>query len=387
MKVYILDSNYDKLGYIDEADSILWTKKYNDVGECEIYTQANITMFEWLRKGNYIYRSDDDMLCKIESVEVETDVENGDYITATAKDMKSILANRIVRWEVTYSGLVCDFIKKVIDESIINPMQSKRAIKNFKFNDDNFSEFTETIEAQAFTEDLLQLVINTCKTYNYGFKVKYLIDTKTLEFSLYKGKNKASITSETYVEFSPTYANIISSNYKEDESNYKNLCYVKYKGNDEADHLLSITNLDVEPEGEARKEVYVDGTSISKEMTWEELKTIYPDAYFNSDNKTYYNNGEMVGTLNGEKITVTEDTYLRLLRILGLTTLSERSRTSEFTGDVDTKDTYIYKVDYDLGDVVRAVDRYGISGSAIITEVMESDDNKDGYVIEPKFEF
>lgn len=400
MEVYILDSNYEKIGFIDSAESVLWNKKLNDVGECELYLPADEGYINLIENGKYIYREDDEMICEIKTVELETDVENGDYIIVTGHDLKYLLSGRIIQNEMTYSGLVANFIKKIIVDNVINPVQSNRAINNFKFNDSNFFEFKEIITVNALpTKDLLELIKTTCKTFNYGFRVKYITDTKTLEFELFKGVNKANYNSNTYVEFSPDYSNIISSRYKEDNSNYKNVCYVGYKDSKEAFQLLSVFNTLSEPTGENRKEIYVDGTSTSREITKEELLEMFPTATLLGNEYIIYTdpvgNGTIVGdslmivvgTVNGEKITVSDYTYQLLIRNIGLNTLASYVKTTEFEGAVDTIDTYNYKIDYDLGDVVKVINEYGIEAEAIITEIMESDDNEDGHVVEPKFEY
>ena len=387
MKVYILNNSYERIAYIDHADSILWDKKYNDVGECEIYLPCSIEMLNILRKGYYVYREDDDMVCKIESVQIETDVEKGDYIIATAKDMNNVLANRIVRNGFTYSGSVAAFIKKLVVDNIIAPEQDERAFTNFTFNDFNFSDFTETIDINITSgQDVLELIKTTCKTFNYGFRVKYIELTKTLEFGLIKGKNKATTTGVEYVEFSPTYSNILSSNYKEDESNYKNVCYVSYKDTNEEIQLLLVFNTETEPAAEERREVFVDATGLSREVKIEELELMFPYS-LRLVGTTYYSNEKVVASVDGEKIVVSDYTYSILLRTLGLNTLAERVKTQEFSGSVDIIDTYQYKVDYDLGDIVKVINEYGIGAEARITEIMESDDNENGYAIEPKFEY
>ena len=90
MQLYILNPKYEIIGFIDDAESVLWNKKYNDEGYCEIYTPCDETLLDLLQKGNYVYRFDDDMFCKIKTVEIETDAENGNYIIATAKDMHRV---------------------------------------------------------------------------------------------------------------------------------------------------------------------------------------------------------------------------------------------------------------------------------------------------------
>lgn len=402
MKVYILNPQYEKIGMIDEAESVLWQKKYNDIGEAEVYIPCNDTYLELLKRGNYLFRYDDDMVCKIEKREIETDVENGDYIIVPAVDICNMLSGRVVRWQIVYSGTVAGFIEKVLTDNVINPAQAARKIPNFKFllDSSNGAEFTEEIDVSSFTDDLLQLIMTTCKTYNYGFRLSYDMNAHELVFRLYKGKNKALQTGEEYVEFSPQFANILSSNYVEDGSNYKNVVYVGYKGADEKTYLLSLHNGAEEPQGEARREIYVDGTGTSRDITYAELYQMFPNVSKESQTdaegkvtSTYYINGrgQIVATSEGEgdeeKITVSDYTYLLLIRALGNNTLAEHTETTQFSGNVDTIDTYEYKTDYNLGDIVKAVNEHGIQAEARITEVLESDDNEDGHTVEPVFEF
>lgn len=409
MQVYILNPAYEIIGMIDEADSVLWDKKYNDVGEAEVYLPCSTAYLELLKEDNYLYRYDDDMFCKIESVEIQTDEEQGDYIIATAKDMCRILAGRIVRWQIVYSGTVAGFLRKVLTDNVINPAQAQRRIANFEIDTSNFSEFKDTIEVSAFTNDLLNIVLSTCKTFNYGFRVSYDISVGKLKFRLYKGVNKASADSDDYIEFSPAFANILSSHYKTDKSNYKNVVYVGYKDTTDETHLLSMHYGGTEPQGENRREVYVDGTGTSRSITYEELLQMYPSLVKVSGTATdengkpvvvasYYSSEDApqtpetavatsIGEGENEKITVTDYTYFKLIRAIGSNTLEEHRPTKEYSGNADTVDTYEYKTDYNLGDIVKVINEYGIEAEAQIVSVLESDDNENGYQVEPKFEY
>ena len=399
MQIYILDASYDPIGIIDEAESVLWGKKYNDVGDSEIYIPCDVTHLELLKRGNYLFRYDDDMVCKIEKREIETDVENGDYLIVPATDICNMLSGRIVRWQIVYSGTVAGFIEKVLTDNVISPAQAHRRIPNFAFvlDTSNGAEFTEKIEVSTFTEDLLQLIITTCKTYNYGFRLTYDMETHRLIFRLYKGENKALPTGEKYIEFSPQFANILSSHYVEDGSNYKNVAYVGYKDASGNTTLLSLPDNEASITGEERREIYVDATNTSRDIALAELQQMFPTVQktttTGADGKvrSEYKAGNVVvatseGTGDDEKITVTDSTYLQLIRAAGYNALADHTDKTEFNGDVDTIDTYEYKTDYNLGDIVRVINEHGIEAEARITEVMESDDNEDGYVVEPTFQ-
>lgn len=417
MQIYILDKEYYLLAAINEQEDIVFNKRFNDVGYCALKVACDAEMLELLRAGHYIFRFDDDMICKIVKPQVDTDVEQGDYLTVDAEDMNNILAGRIVRWEVAYSGTVAGFIKRLIVENVINPKQSQRKIANFDFDDSNFAEFTEKINVAKGTaaQDLLQLVVATCKTYNYGFRVSLDIETRRLRFRLIRGKNKATTDSDEYVEFSPNFANIISSHYAEDESNYKNVVYVGYKSADKDDENIYLLSLyegqdegKPEPQGEERREVYVDATGTSREIDVDTLQTIFNGNVKRKETPSE-EEGKTVGyyyiTVSGteqkvatfevtttddestEKITVTDYTYLLLIRAAGSNKLAEHIKTQEFDGEVDTIDTYEYKKDYDLGDIVKVSNEYGIEAAAQITEVTESENSDTPYTVEPRYEY
>lgn len=401
MQIYVLDANYDTISYIDVTESTLWNKRFNDLGESEIYIPCDVEMLSILRRGHFLYRYDDDMVCRIEKVEIETNVENGDYIIATAVDMSKILAARIVRWNTTYSGTAARFIKKVIDDNIINPKDDKgntlaaRKIDNFVFDmtDDELSAFTETINVTANAEDLLQLVIATCKANNYGFRTSLDIDEKKLKFKLYKGVDRSLREMDGYVEFSHIFGNIISSQYEANESNYKNVAYVSYKDSSDNVHLLSLHTGTKEPSGEDRREIFVDGTGTSRDITYEELTQMYPTVQKVNNEYSITENGEKIvvarstGQGEDEKITVTDYTYLQLIRTIGINLLESKAITEIFSGEVDVADSYCYKTDYDIGDIVRVINEYGIEARAQVVEIMESEDNDSGYIVEPRFQY
>lgn len=389
MQVYILDENFEQIALIDQADSILWQKKYNDIGECEIYLPCDGEAISVLKDGYYTYRYDDDMICQIKNLKLETDVEKGDYLIATATDVCTILSGRIVWDKIVYSGSVGGFLKKVLNDNVINSNQSQRNIPYLTLDEKSFDAITDEITKETQSEDVLQLLIATCKAYNVGFRVSLDINTKKLVLRLYKGKNKATMQSEEYVEFSPAFANIISSSYEEDSSNYKNYAVVGAKDVDESIMYITISLDGTEPSGENRKEIYVDATGQGRDVSVEELLMLYPDAKLSGATYSVVISGITipVANVNGDKVTLTGTAFEKLLNVIGVNALIEHQKIRSFGGNVDTIDTYEYKKDYDLGDVVNVVNDYGISANAQITEIMESEDNENGYEVEPRFEF
>ena len=390
MQLYILNPDYEIIGLIDEAEENVWVKRYNDEGYCAIKTPCDDNLIALLQEDNLIYRFDDDMFCEIETVELDTEAEQGDYITVTANDIcKTIFSGRIVWDKIVFSGLVKDFIYKVVNDNVINSTQRIRNISNLIIDTSGFSEADEIVSTLNGGEDVLQVLKKTCKTYNYGFRVSLNIESRQLVFRLYKGKNKATTENDEYVEFSPQFANILSSKYKSDKSNYKNFAVVGAKDSDGSLMYITVFLGDTEPQGKERREIYVDATNQSRDIATDELLTIFPSAYLSGS--TYYTDisgiAIAVATVNGDKVTVTDFAFEIMLKNIGLNALAERNKIQEFDGVVDTYDNYVYKTDYNLGDIVKVVNDYGIEAAAQVTEITECDDENGKNQIEPKFEY
>lgn len=402
MEIYILNRDFQMIGMIDNAESIIWHKKYNDIGEAEIYTPCSETLIELLQKGNYLYRYDDDMFCRIDDFKIQTTVENGNYIVATAHDICSILSGRITRWQVTFSGRVAEYLYKLVNENAIAPEQVNRTISNLEFDNSNFSELKATTDSTTVADDLLNLIITTCKAHEYGFRITYIPETEKLVMRLYNGIDKATGENGDYIEFSPEFANINSSEYHATDAAFKNMVYVGYKDRNDNFHMLAHYNTETEPSGDDRHEIYVDGTGTPRTVEESELKqmfsgvTRYDDYYMATVNNerikvatvemtTIETEGEEAEV--SEIITLTDYAYAMVLRRLAREALSEHRAVESFTGEVDTVSSYQYKVDYDLGDVVMVRNEYGIEAEARITEIIESDDVSNGYIVTPIFDY
>lgn len=395
MKLYVLKYNeetsaYEREGYIDDCESQLWIKRFTDAGECEIYTQINDEVLNLLKVGNYIYRTDDTMVCEIKELNETNDVENGPYIIAKGVDIVKLMGERIVRVPIGLTTTPSNFVKKIIEDNLINdPASPNRLFSNLEV-DITFTD-TDTIVMSVFTENIFDLIKSICETYNIGFKMTFDVNKQTYKFIMYKGKNKSKRTDDEYVVFSPENSNILSSNYNESTTDYKNVAYVGYQKDDKSEvQLYSVYIGDKEPEGKDRKEIYVDGTSIKQNIPFNDLVKYFPNATPTSSTSNQYTDGignTVIGVKSGDTFIFNAETYYSLIRNLGYNTLAEHNMKRDFQGVVDTSDNYIVGVDYDLGDVVKVIDDFHNTGEARITEIMESDDIEDGYVVEPTYKY
>ena len=129
-ELYLLDKDLIKKYIIDMYSSILWVPRYNELGDCELVTSATIENIKKIKECKYIARKKDDMVCEITKIEIKTDEENGDQLIITGTDIKNILNSRIVAKQTNFNGLVEDYIRTLITDSIINPTNKERKIEN-----------------------------------------------------------------------------------------------------------------------------------------------------------------------------------------------------------------------------------------------------------------
>lgn len=427
IELFVMNKDLERIGLIDSYKSLIWANRYNEVGDCELYLPANKKAFDLLKKGYYLSRDDDDMVCRIEKIELDTDIETGDYLIVTGYDVKKILYQRVIWSQTNVDGKVEDHLRNIVYKSLVSPNLSARAItnsqgrQNFMLGDK--ANFTEVTTQQVSYDNVGERVQEVSKQYEWGFKVIVDITVNNFYFILYKGTDRSN-----YVVFSDDYENLVATKYIEDSSNLANVALVAGEG----EGSKRSRNVSGFASGMDRYEIYVDARDISKVISFEELTTMYPRATQGGQgyiDGTYYKMGYINIPIvddnqltelqrnypNGEVIYISGIRYYRtydpiiadlessspqsndnvILRPLvyeiyllnrGYEKLSEYGATTAFKGTINPKVTFVYKEDYFLGDLVTVENHYGISKTARIIEVIETDD-ENGYNIEPKFEY
>lgn len=344
MELFVLDSSYQQIAIVDDYQSLIWAKRYSEYGDCELYVRASMNYIDILHKGNFLMRNDDDMICRIEAVELDTSAEDGDFLVVTGRDCRGYLNQRVIWNQTNFKGTVENYIRKLVYDNVVNPSLDIRKIDNFKLGDSK--GFTETITEQVTYSPLGEKIIEICKSYRYGSRV--ILDEGLLLFELYSGVDRSYNQSiNDFVVFSSEFDNIISSKYITDDSNIKNVAVVAGEGEGVKRKRFTYgTSV-----GLSRYELYVDARDVSSE------------------------------TAEGETIDYDDALKARAIEALG-----EHGVITSFEGEVEPNYSYKYKVDYQLGDIVQVMNEYGIGSSARITEVIETFD-QDGYTVIPTFEY
>lgn len=425
IEIIVLDRDLNRIDVVDTYESLIWANRYNEIGDCELYLPATKKSIQLLVKGNFLARDDDDMICQIDTVEIDTDAENGNHLIVTGRDAKKILDQRVVWSTMNFDGLVEDEIRSLVQTSVCTPTLYGRQIQNTSGQQMFFlgdrAGFTDVMTEQVSYKNIGEKIRDLCQKYNWGYKV--IADLNKFWFVLYAGTDRTSS-----VIFSHDYENLRSTKYVEDSSNLANVALVAGEGEGSA----RSRNVSGFASGIDRHEIFVDAKDISKTITYGELTALYPLAskggqgyidgkyykmgYINiaivdadqlAQLKINYPNGveiriggvlyyQTYDPIIADLVTTTPQTndavilrplvYEVYLLNRGYEKMSEYGCIITFEGSVEPDVTFTYKRDYFLGDIVTVVNEYGIEVGARIVEVVESQD-ENGYLLEPKFEF
>lgn len=428
MDVYILDPDLKPLAVVDGYKSLIWTNRYNEIGACELYVEANAETLGFCRVGNYIIRSDDfSMACRIARIELDTSSENGNYLIVNGEDSKVLLDRRIVWGTATCNGNVETFARSLIERNIINAEQDRRMKKSNGYDlialDSASGLPAATTESLSY-RNIGEKIREYCKAYGYGYRFKFydLSFDRSLLFGLYQGTDRTDS-----VIFSDDFENLASSKYIDDETNIGNVALIAGAGQGASRYTSNLGNAT----GVDRAEVYVDARDLSQEANYEELTELYPGGTINAvatgayvyhmaalsvlilsdnhkqwlvdnyptggvitiDSVEYYRlfNIDIASLSTSSPAADTEVylydiVYFSLLQSRGIDKLSEFGVRQEFEGVALPQITFIYNRDYFLGDIVRVENQFGIGTTARIAEVTETFD-ENGHNVAPKFEY
>lgn len=426
--IYVLDKNLNQVSVIDSYKSCIWANRYAEIGDCELYLPARPDLLGVLIKDYYLIRQNDDMVCRIKKIQLDTDAEDGDYLIVTGKDVKDLCDQRIVWSTMTCDGNLESFIRQMVTSTIIDPADSSR--KMLKADGSALVElgsaagFSNVVTKQVTYRNVGEKIREYCTTYGWGYKM--VLNGSILDFNLYKGEDRSDS-----VFFSDDYENLDTTSYIEDDTNLGNVALVAGEG----EGSERSTNVSGYGEGTDRYEIFVDAKDITQTVSWSDLVSSYPLvrdggqgyistegtqnvyklAYLNihivDDNqltllKEQYPAGREI-TIDGiqyyqvdnvtiadvpsadpddlDNVTLRDIIYDVYLLNRGYEKLAEHGGTITFNGTIEPAVTFEYKKDYNLGDIVTVQNSYGIAVSVRIVEVIEVDDDN-GYSVQPKFE-
>lgn len=352
MELLVLNTNFESVKLIDSFESLIWTDRYNKHGDFELYLTMVQSVLEYIRQDYYLINKDSDHSMIIESLDISSDVEEGNHLKVVGRSLENILARRIIWGQIIISGNLQTAIESLLNDNIINPEILERKIPNFIFQESTDPLITQlTIEAQFTGDNLYDVIQAMCQKARIGFKI-ILNETNQFVFSLYAGADRSyNQTTNPFVIFSPNYENLINSSYFESRQGYKNVTLVAGEG-EGASRKVAVVG---DASGLNRRELFTDARDISSDV--------------------------------GGDTPLTDEEYTQQLIQRGIDNLTADENTEKigFEGELESTRMFIYGVDFFIGDIIQIENEYGHEGNAYISELVISQD-ENGTSIFPTFE-
>lgn len=349
MEVYVLDTSFEAVAVVDEFESLIWTDRYDEAGDFELYMSMDRNLLNYIKQDYYLWSPDSDHVMIIEQIQITSDVEDGNQLIVTGRSLESILDRRIVWGQTILDGDFQNAVQRLLNDSIISPSIEDRKIENFTFKASEDPLITGlTIDTQYTGDNLYEVICNLCTKNSIGFKVT-LTEENKFEFQLYAGEDRSyDQTDNPYVIFSPNFENIINSNYLESKQNLKNVTLVAGEGEGASRKTSTVGS----GSGLDRRELFTDARQISSDI--------------------------------GDGETLSDSEYKEQLDQKGTESLAEYQSTTSFEGEVEATIMFKYGTDFFIGDIVQIANEYGHEGRAYISEIVMSQ-SESGVSIYPTF--
>lgn len=411
-ELYLLNEKLQKIMLIENYQSIIWTERYNEPGDFELYTSdishwmphlkgfissciqpqvGSYGVISGLSSPLFVAKSNTEALMIIEDVKITTDIETGSFLTITGRSLESILDRRIVypgyqsvtldNPEDVYPGvksmdlLPWECISQLVErcqkinwypqtgyevDGTPSEFESRKMYLTMVEPTDERMTNLSYVDKQSYSFDnvlLYDAVKEICDANGYGFYVSAEFVNGKLNFKLYiyMGEDKSSS-----VKFSPKYDNFINSElYVSSRNVYTSACaYIPslYFPNDRMGEQVYFGH------------TWADGVELREALI---------------DNHSDFDMSYELGRASQAQ----KSSFALALRQQVRDQLSTMMAGEvTFDGQAETSvNTFKLGIDYTLGDLVTVENEFDLSGITQIMSITESFDESNGYQLYPGF--
>ena len=335
---------FSRIAVIENAYSVIWVRRFQTAGDFEVYVPATKELLGILRQNELFITRENDLAnaMKIQKVELTTDPDEGDFLTISGKSAACIIGQRIVRRYLNLTGTVENCIYQMIMDECIDPLP-RRDYNLWRKMDVLSIKKTELPATPDFTmlyysKNVLDAVEEMCAVGGIGYKVEFT--GEGFVFSLYVGVDRTIGQSENdRVIFSEEFENLGQCTYTYDNSNYCNA--VLLKGANKGTTGISMYWFDRQEFENCKELCYYEKSEDGSDLSW--------------------------STETGQ---LSDNEYYDKMKQLCKIHMSKAKLQDDLNADIYPNNTG----KFDLGDRVSIVNRYGITGSATVLEITETED-------------
>lgn len=430
-EINVLDKNLNYLGFIDEYESLIWTDRYYDAGDFELYLGKDQKAFEMLDIDCFIYCKNIDDSNKniiattgndkgkevkefniisyrmmiIEAIEIEDTIEKGFHIKVTGRSADTLFERRITAFNTYKNFNNMGFIPYIMSlwngemYSPYGPFGGRLFFDYNKFNnqqpqyntntnwdmyhpkddDGNYicnssyvTNMSESISISSPENTMYDIIRYINTSFDVGFR--YTITNDGIpQFQMYINCDR-STDQMLYapVIFSDKNLNVSSMAYR--------INYTGYRNNAE---IFTATYENNNPSQQIDGYLSADGARVTAYKDINDLHPYYMRRVTKIETPDYNSYPESTNTDQEAYDTAYANQTNQYCLWYGRYLLKENySPFQEMEIEIDSADqTYILNKDYYLGDYVQIQNKYGLNAKAQITEVTYSVSASDGFKI------
>ena len=236
IEVYRMDAEADSLtialeAVCDSFSSLLWDIEYYQCGSFEAYIAANPENISIFQAGRIVGRDDDNQhFGIIESVQIDTDAENGDYLTVKGRFLMCLLERRIINptLSITADTAYSDIVRNAV---VLNAIQQdNRRIPGLSLGNVSGSCWEQTATLQVSYENLMEWLYTICEKIGGTANIRLVKDvgeTYKMVLDLAEGTDRSLLQEENpHIIFSDAYSNLLSFSYASDTAITRNFAYI-----------------------------------------------------------------------------------------------------------------------------------------------------------------
>lgn len=344
LELYILNSLNQRIAIVELFESLIWTERFNQVGDFELHIQSNQSNRNIFTPGLKLTIKGSFRVMTVETVEDKTDTNGVRMLIVTGTSLENIMTQRLIANGLTdltsdpkciYSGLPADIARQMYaDICTFGTVDAGDVIDAVISGVDSGLNPASTIDEPSspiiYSFDpgpLYDVEKSLCSAYSMGFRIVRDPITTALFFEVYMGSDRTTgQTTLPPVVFSPDLENIASTSKLMSSAPYRNAAYVISK----VGHTI----------------VYPDG--VDPAITGFERRVIFVKADDIDDPDP--------------------PTALAQMIQRGNEALAQARRVTALDGQLTPTTQFVYQRDYWLGDLVELRDDDGNTAFMQVTE-------------------
>lgn len=236
IEVYRMDAEADSLtisleAVCDSFSSLLWDIEYYQCGSFEVYIAANPENLAIFQTGRIVGRDDDSQhFGIIESVQIDTNAENGDYLTVKGRFLMCLLERRIIHptYNVTAQKAYSEIVHDIVRQNTL--LNDNRRIPGLSLGSVSGACWEQTATLQVSYENLMEWVYTICEKIGGTANIRLVKDvgeTYKMVLDLAEGTDRSLLQEENpHIIFSDAYSNLLSFSYASDSAVTRNFAYI-----------------------------------------------------------------------------------------------------------------------------------------------------------------